>query len=116
MNVWLAEITHQTLVRFEIDFLVAEENNATRNDGIVHLFHLAIGKRPRQIDIADFGPDMRRARRDGDGVVLSDLLSSVVSDLFADLAHGAISWRDLLTRSLGAISRGSKRLKIEPRS
>ena len=62
MNVRLAEIAHQALVRFEIDLLVAEEDDAVRDNGVVHLLHLPIGKRPRQIDIADLGADMRRTK------------------------------------------------------
>src|SRR5215469_13169158 len=88
MNVRLAEIAHQALVRFEVDFLAAKENNAMRNNGVVHFFDLAIGKRSLQIDIADLGANIRRARRDGDGVIV------------AYLAHGVISWRDLSWRDL----------------
>ena len=68
MNVRLAEIAHQARVRFEVDFLAAKENNAMRNNGVAHFFDLA---RSRQIDIADLGANIRRARRDGDGVIVA---------------------------------------------
>src|SRR6266481_5355850 len=73
MDVRFAEIAHQAFVRFEIDLLIAEENHAVRDNRIVHFVDLTIGQRPRQIDIADFGPDMRRKGRDCDGVVFPDL-------------------------------------------
>ena len=69
MNVRLAEIAHQALVGLEIDLLVAEEDDAVSNNGVMHLLNLSIGERPGEIDIADLGADMRRAGRDGNGVV-----------------------------------------------
>jgi hypothetical protein len=58
MNVRLAKIAHQALVRFEVDLLIAEENDAVRNDGVMHFFNLAIRERSSEIDIADLGADM----------------------------------------------------------
>ena len=45
MNVRLTEIAHKTLVRFEIDLLVAEEDDAMRDYGVMHLLNLPIGQR-----------------------------------------------------------------------
>ena len=46
----------------KIDLLLAKEDDTMRDNGVVHLLHLPIAERPRQIDIADLGPDMRRRR------------------------------------------------------
>src|SRR5437016_13998478 len=83
MNMRLAEIAHKSLVRFEIDFLITEEKDAMRDDRVMHLLHLSIGKRPRQIDVADFGADMRRTGRDGYGVVFANFAAA--------FAHGITS-------------------------
>ena len=80
MNVRFAKIAHQAFVRFEIDLLIAEKDDAVRDNGVVHFIHLTIGKRPRQIDIADLGPDMRRTGRDSDGVVFPDLAHDAYED------------------------------------
>ena len=69
MDVRLAEIAHKAFVRIEVDLLIAEEEDAMRDDGFVHFLHLPIAERPGEIDIADLGPDMRRRGGDGDGVV-----------------------------------------------
>ena len=69
MNVRLTEITHQALVRIEIYLLVAEEDDAVSDDGVMYFLNLPISQRPGEIDIADLGADMRRTGRDGNGVV-----------------------------------------------
>ncbi len=58
MDVGFAEIAHKTLVRFEVDLLVAKEDHAMSDFGIVYFFHLPITERPGQIDIANLGPDL----------------------------------------------------------
>ncbi len=55
----LTEVAHQTLVRPEIDLLVAEENDPVGNDGVVQFLHLFVAERPGQVDIANLRPDMR---------------------------------------------------------
>src|SRR4051812_20631774 len=63
----LAEITHQAIVRFEVDLLIAKEKDAVRGNGLAQLLDLLVFERPGQIDMADFGPDMggRGAYSDG---------------------------------------------------
>jgi len=55
----LTEVAHQTLVRPEIDLLVAQENDPVGNDGVVQFLHLFVAERPGQVDIANLRPDMR---------------------------------------------------------
>src|SRR4051812_8211137 len=54
----LAEITHQPIVRFEVDLLIAKEKDAVRGNGLAQLLDLLVFERPGQIQMADFGPDM----------------------------------------------------------
>src|SRR5262249_31711107 len=88
MDMRFAKIAYETLVGREVDLLVAKENNTMRNDRVMHFLHLAVGKRPRQIDVADFGADMRRTGRDGNGVVIADLIAIFVMNL----AHRIAVW------------------------
>jgi hypothetical protein len=72
MFVRLTEITHQPLVRFKIDLLIAKEQDAVRGDGFAQLSDLSLFERPGQIDVADFGPDMRRGGGYGDGLTVHE--------------------------------------------
>src|SRR5271154_3966349 len=69
MDMRFAKIAYKPLMRGEIDLLVAEEDNAMGDDGVVHLLHLPVAQRPGQVDTANFGADIRRRSGDGNGVV-----------------------------------------------
>src|SRR5580658_4529367 len=81
MDMRFAEIADEALVRFEINLLVAEEDDAVGDDGVVHLLDRPVRQRAGEVDIADLGPDMRRRRGDGYGLVGHGFFS-----------HGRNSW------------------------
>src|SRR5689334_3475397 len=70
----LTEITHEPLVRCEVDLLIAKEEDAVRGDCLAQLADLAASERSGQIDIADFGPDIGRGGGDGDRIVVQGFL------------------------------------------
>jgi hypothetical protein len=63
VNMRLTEISDESLMRVEIDLLVAEEHHTVRNDRVVDFPHLSVAERLRQIDIADFRSNMRSRER-----------------------------------------------------
>jgi len=70
-----SEIAGDTNLVFETDLLVAEEDHLIARESVVQLRHLLVAQRPCQIDVADFGADMRAARRGSDGLI-SDRVGS----------------------------------------
>ena len=106
MHVRLAEIADEALMRRKIDLLVAEENDAVRDDGVVYFLHLPVGQRLGEVDIADLGADMRRRRRDGDCVVAHERPPSTRDIPRSGLWTGARFRRDV-TAAPAALPTGS---------
>src|SRR6185312_12002562 len=75
----VAEAAAEILLLVDGQILVAEEDHQVFHQRIVHLLELLVAERARQVDPADFGPDMRRQLFDRDRLVghrslpLSDL-------------------------------------------
>jgi hypothetical protein len=60
-----AEIAPEPDVVVEADLLVAEKDHLVLDECPVQLLDLVVRQRPGQVDIADFGPDVRRYWLDG---------------------------------------------------
>ena len=69
MSAERTEMARQPDLVVEADHLVAEENHLKACEGIMQLGDLLVRERLGQIDIADFGADMRTGRCDRDGLV-----------------------------------------------
>src|ERR1700745_424560 len=68
-----SKIAGDTNLVFKADLLVAEKDHLIAHESVVQLRHLLVAQRPGQIDVADFGADMRAARRGGDGLISDSL-------------------------------------------
>src|SRR6266536_4929037 len=99
----VAKEAPERLVLVMAEFLVAEEDDDVVHQRVVHLLELLIAERTRQVDPADFRPDMRRQLSDLDRLIGHRAFLLSASPAGGRLAHNSDSGEGEAMEQIGVL-------------